>query len=99
MSNELTKKDYINILKYYKKNIPKSMRLLKTQAEKIMAEKLCKCIKKLDPEFGEKSIAICSKTIFTNKKLQRGTFSCKGKRSIKIMKNVGSITRKNKKNI
>jgi hypothetical protein len=94
MSNKLTKKDYINILKYYKMNIPKSMRLLKTQAEQIMAEKLCKCIKKLDPDFEEKSIAICSKSIFNNKNLQRGKFKCKGKRSVKIMKNVGSTTRK-----
>ena len=61
-----------------------------------MAEKLCKCIKKLDPEFEEKAIAICSNTIFNNKNLKRGKFSCKGKRSIKIMKNVGSTTRKNK---
>ncbi len=97
MSIELTKKDYINILKFYKMNIPKSMRLLKTEAEKIMAQKLCKCIKKLDPEFEEKSVAICSKTIFNNKKLKRGKFQCKGNFSVKIMKNVGSITRKNKK--
>lgn len=94
MSNELTKKDYVNILKFYKMDIPKSVRLLKIQAEKILAEKLCKCIKKLDTEFEEKAIAICSKAIFNNKNLQRGKFSCKGKRSVKIMKNIGSITRK-----
>jgi len=94
MYNKLTKKDYINILKFYKMDIPKSMRLLKIQAEKILAEKLCKCIKKLDTEFEEKSIAICSKTIFNNKNLQRGNFQCKGKRSVKIMKNSGSTTRK-----
>ena len=75
-------------------NIPKSKQLLKIQAEKIMAEKLCKCIKKLDTEFKEKSIAICSKTIFNNKKLKRGQFNCKGKQSVKIMKNIGSRTRK-----
>ena len=97
MSNQLTKKDYINILKYYKMNIPKSMRLLKTQAQQIIAEKLCKCIKKLDTEFEEKAIAICSKAILNNKNLKRGKFKCKGKRSIKIMKNVGSTTRKNLK--
>ena len=94
MSNKLTKKDYINILKFYKMTIPKSKKLLQSQAETIMAEKLCKCIKKLDTEFEEKAIAICSKTIFNNKKLQRGNFTCKGKRSVKIMKNVGSTTRK-----
>ena len=65
--------------------------------EQIISEKLCKCIKKLDTEFEEKSIAICSKSILNNKNLKRGKFKCKGKRSIKIMKNVGSTTRKNLK--
>ena len=97
MSNKLTKKDYINILNFYEMNIPKSVQLLKIQAEKILSEKLCKCIKKLDTEFEEKSIAICSKTIFNNKNLQRGKFSCKGKRSVKIMKKSSSTTQKNKK--
>jgi hypothetical protein len=94
MSNKLTKKDYINILKFYKMDIPKSMRTLKIQAEKILAEKLCKCIKKLDTEFEEKAVAICSKSIFNNKNLTRGDFKCKGKYSVKIMKNIGSTTRK-----
>lgn len=94
MVKQLTKQDYIGILKYYNLNIPKSKKLLKKQAEQIMADKLCKCIKKLDPDFQEKSIAICSKAIFNNKNLQRGKFKCKGKRSVKIMKNVGSTTRK-----
>ena len=48
MSIELTNKEYVSILKYYNINIPKSKRLLKKRAEKIMAEKLCKCIKKID---------------------------------------------------
>jgi hypothetical protein len=97
LTNKLSNKDYINILKFYKMNIPKSRQLLKIQAEKIMAEKLCKCIKKLDTEFEEKSIAICSKTIFNNKKLKRGQFSCKGKQSVKIMKNIASKSRKKSK--
>ena len=94
MSNKLTNKDYINILKFYKMNIPKSKHLIKIHAEKIMADKLCKCIKKLDNEYEEKSIAICTKSIFNNKKLNRGPFTCKGKRSVKIMKNIGSKTRR-----
>ncbi len=92
MSDELTNKDYINILKFYKMNIPKSKQLLKIQAEKIMAEKLCKCIKKVGPD-EKKSIAICTKSIFNRKNLKRGKFNCKGKSSVKIQKNNGSVSK------
>jgi hypothetical protein len=97
MSSELKNKDYINILKFYKMNIPKSKRLLKQQAENILGEKLCKCIKKVGPEL--KSIPICTKSIFNRKGLKRGKFNCKVKgnkrQSVKIMKNNGPKTRKN----
>lgn len=99
MSNELKNKDYISILKFYKMNIPKSKRLLKQQAENILSEKLCKCIKKVDPD-EKKSIAICTKSIFNRKNLKRGKFNCKGKSSVKIQKNNGSgsksVTKKNR---
>lgn len=97
MLNELKNRDYISILKFYKMNIPKSKRLLKQQAENILSEKLCKCIKKLDPN-EKKSIAICTKTIFNRKHLKRGKFKCKGNRSVKFQKNIGSknITKKNR---
>jgi hypothetical protein len=103
MSNELKNKDYINILKFYKMNIPKSKRLLKQQAENILSEKLCRCIKKVDPENEKKSIAICTKSIFNRKELKRGKFNCKvkgnKKQSVKLTKFVsGSQTRKNKSN-
>jgi hypothetical protein len=97
MSNELKNKDYINILKFYKMNIPKSKRLLKQQAENILSEKLCRCIKKVDPENEKKSIAICTKSIINRKGLKRGKFNCKGKQSVKLTKiESGSQTRKNK---
>ncbi len=79
MPHELTKKDYISILKFYKQPIPKSLRLLQKQAEQIMAQKLCKCIKKIDPITESKSIGICTKTIFNNKGYSRGQFQCKKK--------------------
>jgi hypothetical protein len=96
MSNELKNKDYISILKFYKMNIPKSKRLLKQQAENILSEKLCKCIKKLDLN-EKKSIAICTKSIFNRKNLKRGKFNCKGKGSVKIQKNNGSKSNTKKK--
>ena len=93
MSRELTNKDYINILKFYKINIPKSKRLLKKKAEEIMGEKLCKCIKKVDKTNEAKSIGICTRTIFNKKGLTRGDFKCRSKRYVKFNK-----TRKNKRN-
>ncbi len=85
MSLELTNKDYINILKYYKISIPKSKKLLKKHAEKIMAEKLCKCIKKIDINDEAKSIGICTNTIFLKKGFKRGSFQCNNKKqSVKI---------------
>ena len=96
MSRELSNKDYITILKFYKMKIPKSRLALKKKAEDIMADKLCKCIKKVDPVYEAKSIGICSKTIFNNKGFKRGKFTCTGKRSAKIMKKEKNKTRKNK---
>jgi hypothetical protein len=86
-SSELTKKDYINILKYYNISIPTSFKLIKKKAENIMVDKLCKCIKYIDPKNETKSIAICTKTLFNNKGYRRGKFTCNGKRNINITKN------------
>lgn len=94
MPYELTKKDYISILKYYKLPIPKSLRLLQKQAEQIMAQKLCKCIKKIDPITESKSIGICTKTIFNRKGYSRGQFQCKKKQSVKFKKNRKNNTKK-----
>ena len=97
MSNELKNKDYISILKFYNMNIPKSRRLLKQQAEHILSEKLCNCIKKLD--LNEKNaIAICTISIFNRKNLKRGKFNCKKNRSVKLQKMNGSKsnTKKNR---
>jgi hypothetical protein len=80
--NTLENEDYVSILTYYNIDIPKSKRLLKQQAERIMAEKLCKCIKKIDPVNEAKSIGICTKTIFNRKGYTRGKFTCKKKRSV-----------------
>jgi hypothetical protein len=86
MSNNLTKKDYIKILNYYKLPIPKSYRLIKLAGEKIMANKLCKCIKKLDPVNEARSIGICTKTLFNNRGFKRSNFSCKKKRYVTFRK-------------
>lgn len=91
--SELTNNDYKRILEFYKKNIPKSKRLLKIQAEKLLATKLCRCIKKVDKENEARAIGICTKTIINNKGFTRGKFTCKKRQSINLKKK----TRKNRK--
>jgi hypothetical protein len=91
--SELTNNDYRRILEFYKKNIPKSKRLLKTQAEKLLASKLCRCIKKVDRENEARSSGICTKTIINNKNFTRGKFTCKKRQSLNVKKK----TRKNRK--
>jgi len=90
--NKITDNDYKKILEFYKISIPKSKRLLKIQAEKILATKLCRCIKKVGLENESKAIGICTKTILNRKGFTRGKFKCKGKSSILFSK-----TKKNRK--
>jgi hypothetical protein len=88
--SQLTYNDYKKVLEFYGKNIPKSKRILKMQAEKIISNKLCRCIKKFDIKNESTAIGICTKTVINNKGLKRGKFTCK-KNSIQLTK-----TRKNK---
>ncbi len=94
--SKLTDKDYKDILNYYNKKIPNSKRLLKIGAENVIADKLCRCIKKIDLENEAKSIGICTKTIINSKGIKRGNFTCKGKRNITLRKNNNKKTKKNK---
>jgi hypothetical protein len=94
--SELTIKDYKSILEYYNEKIPKSNRLLKLNAEKIIVNKLCKCIKKVDKENEARSIGICTKTIINNKGLTRRKFTCKKKQTINLKKKK-NLTKKYRK--
>ena len=86
--SELTKQDYTQILEYYKKKIPRSERLLKLQAEKILAYKLCRCIKKIDKTHEARAIGICTKTIINKKGYTRGKFTCKKSPIVKLRKTI-----------
>ena len=92
--SELTNTDYKKILDYYNKPIPKSKRLLKIQAEKILVSKLCRCIKKVDKINEARAIGICTKTIINSKGLTRGNFTCKKRQQINLKKK-NNMTRKN----
>lgn len=93
---ELTNNDYKKILAFYNKSIPKSKRLLKQQAEKLIVTKLCRCIKKVDKENEARAIGICTKTIINNKGYTRGKFTCKKKETI-ALKMKKNTTRKHRK--
>ena len=91
----MSNNDYIQILTFYNIPVPKSKNLLRLEAEKILALKLCKCIKNIDylsKNNEARAIGICTKTIFNNKGLTRGKFKCKGKRNVTFNK-----TKRNKK--
>jgi hypothetical protein len=94
----LTKKDYGVILHYYGVET-KGLKLqdLRNTALDILANKLCRCIKKVgDPE--TKSVPICKDSIFGKKGLELSRFKCKDKP--KLIPKKGrkhAVTRKGKK--
>jgi hypothetical protein len=85
----LKKNDYIKILNYYDITVlpTDSSKIIKSKAEKILAEKLCKCIKKVKDSYDEtmsnsdaeesKAIGVCTDSIFRRKGLRHGKFTCK----------------------
>ena len=99
----LNRNDYEKILNYY--NIPFSLndssKKIKNKAEKILAEKLCKCIKKVNGDYDaennndqnnnsiyeSRAIAICSDNIFRRKGIKHGIFTCK--RNPKLLRFTG----------
>tara|TARA_B100001287_G_C22661030_1_gene520365 strand:- start:914 stop:1216 length:303 start_codon:yes stop_codon:yes gene_type:complete len=85
---QLTKRDYSKILKYYKTDIPKNKKTRKQKAEKILADKLCKCIKKVKkPKENEsRATAICRKSVISRKKLTSFGFTCKKKPTLRNKK-------------
>ena len=91
--NKITDEDYKKILEFYKIPIPKSKRILQKKAEKILAIKLCRCIKKLGIENEARSIGICTKTVLNLKGLARKKFTCKKKQTVSFSK---ITSRKNK---
>mgnify|MGYP001272540463 CR=1 FL=1 len=77
---DLTTTDYINILKGYDIEIPRDKKELKRKAEKVIAIKLCGCIKKVSN--GEKkrepqAIGVCTKSVINIKGYTRSDFKCK----------------------
>ena len=86
----LSKQDYMQLLEYYaiqtKSNA--SLSSLKKAAEKIIAQKLCSCVKKVpnknQPE--SRAIGICNYSIIQRKNLKINGFTCKKKMTLKTSK-------------
>jgi len=79
---KLTNKDYLDIMKFYKINVSNmNQKQIKERAENILANKLCRCIKKVDPliKNEQNAIALCRKTVLLNKNIMNYGFRCKGK--------------------
>ena len=97
---KLNKNDYIAILDYYNissKN--RSVKELQEQSEKILATKLCRCIKKVDPDIKDKprAVAICNNSVLNKKNLKGPRFTCK--RGYKFIKNKNgsAVTKRGRK--
>ena len=76
---KLTKNDYIHLLKYYNIDTKKykSYKSIKNIGEKVVSKKLCNCIKSVDKNNENKSIAICRNSIFKKRGLSIKKFTCK----------------------
>lgn len=104
MAYKLTKEDYMAILRNYKKknkmqktrkSIPSRAErktVLQSRAKKIMASKMCRCVKRIKDRNESKAIRICTKTLFQNRGMTRGKFKCSPSYSVEFQK-----TKKNRK--
>ena len=100
---KLTKNDYITILKYYNINVPKDtkLKIIRQKAEQLIAEKLCRCIKKVDTSnlaTEARAIAICKNSILTKKNIGIHHFTCKKKPKLYSKKGSKSKTKIIKRN-
>lgn len=84
---KLTRSDYLKILHHYQPQTRKGslaaktrmpMTTLKDRAHRILAEKLCRCVKSTASASNEgRRIAYCTRSIFTNRGLRPHGFRCK----------------------
>ncbi len=100
----LTHDDYRVVLKYYginKKTM--TVKQTRTAALDILANKLCRCIKKIGDD--KQGIAICKNSVLGKKSLKNGRFTCKkraklltdGKNKEPLLKTKKQLSIKNKK--
>lgn len=82
----LTQSDYTKILQFYKQPVPNTTMKMRKKSQKVLSQKLCKCINKMGAK-NPRSIGICTRSVFNKKGLTRGKFAClKKKRSVAFTK-------------
>ena len=102
MPKKLARKDYENVLNFYKIPLVKGQPIqeLRAEVEQLMSDKLCRCIKKVTdqdhPDGEKRAIPVCKKSILHKKGLTDTGFSCKKKKHISLRKRGGKrqVTRK-----
>ena len=97
----MTHKDNLAILAFYGENTSAiSKKEAKKAAEKMLAEKLCRCIKKVrkskrrDDE--SRAIAICTDSVLGKKDLRSHGFRCKKRPELLVSKTRGTSKRLSK---
>jgi len=80
---DLSNYDYKKIVKYYNQK-KKKVKTYKETAEHILANKLCKCIKKTRPSINNEgaAISICRNSIYKNRGIDFYKFKCKDKNKL-----------------
>ena len=88
-SHKMTLKDYKTILHYYDIDYSSlSNDTIKNKVHTILAEKLCRCIKKVQGknEGESRAIGICKDSVITRKKIKIFTFNCKKRAKLNAKK-------------
>ena len=104
---QLSHEDFKNILKYYKIKVPKSKKKTRKKAVNILAQKLCKCVKKLQRKTKKRrrkklrnpATRICSASIFNKRGIVHGRFTCKKKPKFYVNKKTKHYLSKIRKKI
>jgi hypothetical protein len=106
---KLTRSDYIKILHHYQPSSRKirrdttssiSTKTAKERAHRILADKLCRCIKPpraSAPTDEGRRIAYCTRSIFNTKGIRRHGFRCKNSRGSSRPRLTGDITKTKRK--
>ena len=106
---KLTRSDYIKILHHYQPSSRKirrdtmssiSTKTAKERAHRILADKLCRCIKPPHasaPTSEGRRIAYCTRSIFNTKGIRRHGFRCKNSSGSSRPRLTGDITKTKRK--
>ena len=96
---KLSEKDHELIIQHYGKVLPKTKRAKKSKAERLVAQKLCSCIKKITKKSRKKStrsraIGICSYAVVKNRGMKHHGFTCSKRSKIKKLSKTRKIVYK-----